>query len=501
MTGPIVARNTNHTPFILIFFALIIVLMMAVQANADQVNLSWEPPTDSTGVAGYKVYYGLDTESYIYSVDVANSLEYAAIDLLSGVTYYFAIVAYASDGSESSYSNEVSYVAQVSDNIAPVISNVMVSDQSGSYAIVSWTTDEPSTSLIEYGGTESGGLTTVLDTSYTINHSQFVTISPGETFYYTVSSSDEAGNIAVSGSHSYEPPDNRIFEYFCDTDLDGSISSLLTGQCIGAGCEPVGCQIVSGLDCNDNNAGVFPDAPEVCDDQIDNDCDGLTDTLDGECFPQDYYCDSDSDGSFSTSSSGQCSGPDCAPEGCQLISGLDCDDINPGIYPGAAEICDGIDNNCNLVADEGDADGNGIQDCLDQDGDTFIVSVDNCPDISNPDQADYDGDGIGDACDNCIEVANPDQRDTNELDIDGFVQDDNPLEEGIQHYGNMCDGDFDNNGIVEIKDFILWRSFAGQVTDQTNEDMDMNGNGVIWMEDFIIWKDTYAKAPGPGVSE
>ncbi len=72
----------------------------------------------------------------------------------------------------------------------------------------------------------------------------------------------------------------------------------------------------------------------------------------------------------------------------------DCDDTNRDIYPGAPEICDGLDNQCPAdlgygEVDEGfDGDGDGISDC-----------TDNCPLDPNPDQADVDGDAIGDACD------------------------------------------------------------------------------------------------------
>ncbi len=48
----------------------------------------------------------------------------------------------------------------------------------------------------------------------------------------------------------------------------------------------------------------------------------------------------------------------------------------------------------------------------DTDGDAIPNAVDNCPTVSNPDQADIDIDGIGDVCDNCPDVSNPDQLDT-----------------------------------------------------------------------------------------
>lgn len=49
----------------------------------------------------------------------------------------------------------------------------------------------------------------------------------------------------------------------------------------------------------------------------------------------------------------------------------------------------------------------------DTDGDAFKDAQDNCPKVSNPDQADRDQDGIGDACDNCAAVANHNQDDAN----------------------------------------------------------------------------------------
>jgi len=53
---------------------------------------------------------------------------------------------------------------------------------------------------------------------------------------------------------------------------------------------------------------------------------------------------------------------------------------------------------------------------IDTDGDGKADDHDNCPSISNADQADSDGDGKGDACDNCPTVSNADQADA---DADG----------------------------------------------------------------------------------
>jgi hypothetical protein len=87
----------------------------SVQSNS--ATLSWAPVTENTDgtqvqdLAGYKVYYGNVPYQFTNEVTLANPAltSYVVDDLASG-TWYFAITAYASDGTESQYSNVASKV-------------------------------------------------------------------------------------------------------------------------------------------------------------------------------------------------------------------------------------------------------------------------------------------------------------------------------------------------------------------------------------------------------
>jgi len=141
-------------------------------------------------------------------------------------------------------------------------------------------------------------------------------------------------------------------------DADGD------GYCTVAGCQDCPNQEE---DCDDTNPNINLGASEVCNDVEDNDCDGLTDCADSDCDSdpdcQALVCtDNDTDG-YATE------GGQCGEE--------DCDDDNILINPGAGELCDGEDNDCDQEVDEEDALGCIIY-YFDQDGDTYGINDTKC---------------------------------------------------------------------------------------------------------------------------
>ena len=126
-------------------------------------------------------------------------------------------------------------------------------------------------------------------------------------------------------------------------------------------------------DCNDSDKDIKPKATEVCDGK-DNDCDGATDPVNADGCTL-WYVDADGDnyGTFFKPSKCVCEGL----AGYANQAG-DCADGDATVNPGATEICDGKDNDCDQIKDPP-----GTQGCtlyfLDSDGDKFgITGVTQC---------------------------------------------------------------------------------------------------------------------------
>ncbi len=117
--------------------------------------------------------------------------------------------------------------------------------------------------------------------------------------------------------------------YYQDTDEDGyGDPSTEFESCLVS--PPVGYVSVGG-DCNDTNPNINPGKAEACD-EYDNNCDANIN--EGFDIDSDTYtiCGYDTTGIF---------------------NGIDCNDINTSINPGATETCNNLDDNCNGEIDEG----------------------------------------------------------------------------------------------------------------------------------------------------
>jgi hypothetical protein len=182
--------------------------------------------------------------------------------------------------------------------------------------------------------------------------------------------------------------------------------------------------VIAAEDCNDEDPDIHPFALEICD-GVDNNCDGAID----EGVETEWWFDLDGDGYGGDSASVLA----CEPPDGYAEASDDCDDNDAAVNPGAEEDCNGLDDNCDGIADDGattfwytDADGDGygdpateFEDCLDNTG--FVTDGTDCDDDDaaiNP-GAEEVCDGDDDNCDgrpDLIEVS----RWYSDADSDGW---------------------------------------------------------------------------------
>ena len=187
----------------------------------------------------------------------------------------------------------------------------------------------------------------------------------------------DGGEVTLSSSGNF------IF-YYADKDEDGYGDKW---NVVYADIAPEGFVPISN-DCNDLDETINPNAAEIPNDGVDQNCDGI-----------ELYLDQDGDG---------------------YTSDVDCDDLKNTVYPGAPEICDDIDNNCNGISDEGlrttyyfDSDGDGFgnpntaQDfCTGTQDSNYVLDGTDCNDSDNtwyPGATETTGDCFDKNCDGQID--------------------------------------------------------------------------------------------------
>ncbi|HFA51172.1 MAG TPA: T9SS type A sorting domain-containing protein, partial [Bacteroidetes bacterium] len=266
--------------------------------------------------------------------------------------------------------------------------------------------------------------------------------------------------------------------WYKDADGDGYSDGTSLTQCLRpADHFTAGELTATSGDCDDTNAAVNPGATEVCN-GIDDDCDGMTDEtgapatwyadadMDGfgdpavtmvsctqpagfvadntDCDDTDanehpgqvWYKDADGDGYSDGTSLTQCLRPaDHFTAGELTATSGDCNDANAAVNPGATEVCNGIDDDCDGMTDEGvlttfyrDFDGDGFGDAADSQMACtqpmgYVANADDCDDANaavNP-NADEICDGIDNDCDGTIDI-NPVTGPVwfEDADMDGF---------------------------------------------------------------------------------
>ncbi len=267
--------------------------------------------------------------------------------------------------------------------------------------------------------------------------------------------------------------------YYQDADSDlygnATVSTLACTQPSG--------YVSDDTDCNDGNALINPGAIEVCN-GVDDNCNTQID----EGVQNTYYQDWDSDtyGNVSVTTLA------CSQPSGYVTDDTDCDDSSASIYPGALEVCNGVDDNCNTQIDEN---------------------------VTYPYYADTDGDGYGDAANSTQACSQPmgyvsDDTDCNDHDPatypgatetpnDGIDQDCNGFDLAVEALINAATGNQQTQAVAWNGDlleyFVLWQDFRNGLGNPDIYGTRLDKNGNVIAGDLPVITQA-AKQAGPWVS-
>lgn len=371
---------------------------LSATPSPTYIKLQWTP-SSSEDVEGYKVYRStahISSKDSSYVIATVQSTQYEDDDVDAGVIYYYRVTAVDGAGNESEFSNEVG--AQIcpdadgdgykDKNICPneldcddtnrninpgavdIPDDGIDQNCDGQDAVspapegINEPNDSPeqATAAVAFDGTSAqqsfhrqndedwlkfdatSGNTYVIYTTNlgpNVDTVLFLYNTDGIT---ELLSDDDSGEGYASKITFQAPTDGTYYIKVIDKNgsfgenntyevviiLDNDTDGYPSNSVCTPGVSPLLC------DCNDGDPAVNPGAVEICDNGIDDNCNGYTDSND--------TVDTDKDG-YSA----------CAP------TNRDCNDNDSKIHPGATEGCDDVDNNCNFNTDEG----------CDDDGDDF----------------------------------------------------------------------------------------------------------------------------------
>ncbi len=175
-------------------------VISAVQASGltcGGATITWT--TDKASDS--QVEYGLTT-AYGSSTTLDPTLVTSHSQTLSGLaanTIYHYRVKSKSSPANLAVSGDFTFTTGASSGTPPVISAVQAVGVGNTSTYITWTTDKPATSQVDYGTTSTYGSSTTLNSTLVTSHTVLVSgLTPGTVYHFRVDSTDACGNLSNS---------------------------------------------------------------------------------------------------------------------------------------------------------------------------------------------------------------------------------------------------------------------------------------------------------------
>jgi len=163
--------------------------------TTSSVTIGWLSDENATSQVEYGTTSSYGSSSALDS-NLVTTHSVSLTGLTAGTTYHYRVNSRDAAGNESASGD---YMLGVCSIIGPTVSNLAVFEITGTSAKITWTTDYPSTSQVEYGPASYRITTSPLDSTLVISHSLTLAgLIQGTYYYYKVKSKDACGNEGCS---------------------------------------------------------------------------------------------------------------------------------------------------------------------------------------------------------------------------------------------------------------------------------------------------------------
>ncbi|MBA3708693.1 MAG: fibronectin type III domain-containing protein, partial [Planctomycetes bacterium] len=169
----------------------------SITATSAVITWTTNEAADSQVQYGTTTAYGSQTTLNATKV---TSHSVALSGLTASTLYHVRVLSRDAAGNLATSGDVTFTTTSTPDTTPPVISGVTPGSITATSVVITWTTNEPSSSQVQFGLTTSYGSTTVLDASMITSHSVAITgLAPSTVYHVRVLSRDAAGNLTTSG--------------------------------------------------------------------------------------------------------------------------------------------------------------------------------------------------------------------------------------------------------------------------------------------------------------
>jgi hypothetical protein len=167
--------------------------------SSSQINVTWTASTDDVAVAGYNVFRD--------GVQIATtaSTSYSDTGLSPSTPYSYSVQAFdVGDNVSAQSSPPVTVTTLPASTNPPVISNVQATSVTQTSAAISWSTDIPSSSQVNYGTSSNYTSSTTVDTTLVTSHLTTLSGLSADTIYhFDVVSTGSVNNTSTSSDGTF----------------------------------------------------------------------------------------------------------------------------------------------------------------------------------------------------------------------------------------------------------------------------------------------------------